>query len=70
MKIAIYARKSKLTDKGESIHNQIEACKNYITNWGNINNDDELEFVVYNDEGFTGGNTDRPAFKQILCHVR
>ena len=70
MKIAIYARKSKLTDKGESIHNQIEACKNYITNWGNINNDDELEFVVYNDEGFTGGNTDRPAFKQMLDDAR
>ena len=70
MKIAIYARKSKLTDKGESIHNQIEACKNYITNWGNINNDDELEFIVYNDEGFTGGNTDRPAFKQMLDDAR
>lgn len=29
--IAIYTRKSKATNKGESIENQINLCKNYIS---------------------------------------
>ena len=32
MKFAIYSRKSKTTDKGESIGNQVEMCRNYIKN--------------------------------------
>ncbi|NYC94168.1 hypothetical protein [Clostridium acetobutylicum] len=31
MKVAIYSRKSKFTGKGDSIENQIEMCKNFIT---------------------------------------
>ena len=31
MKVAIYSRKSKFTGKGDSIENQIEMCKNYIS---------------------------------------
>ena len=69
MKIAIYARKSRLSDKGESINNQIDACQNYIRQWGNLNND-EIEFIIYKDEGFSGGNTDRPQFKQLLADAK
>ena len=29
MKIAIYSRKSKYSDKGDSIENQIQLCKEY-----------------------------------------
>lgn len=68
MKVAIYARKSRLSDKGESIHNQIDACKNYIIQWGNIS--EEVEFMVYKDEGFSGGNIDRPHFKQMLADAK
>ena len=32
MNVAIYARKSKATKKGESISNQIELCKKYFLN--------------------------------------
>lgn len=64
MKIAIYARKSRLSDKGESINNQIDTCKNYIHQWGNVGED--IEFIIYKDEGFSGGNTDRPQFQQML----
>ena len=61
--IAIYSRKSKFTGKGESIGNQVELCKEYIrTHYG----EKALEnIVVYEDEGFSGGNLNRPAFKKM-----
>lgn len=61
MKAAIYSRKSKFTGKGESIENQIEMCKEY-----GIKNLNIEEFIVYEDEGFSGGNTNRPQFQQLL----
>lgn len=62
MKIAIYSRKSKFTGKGESIDNQIEMCKEYANkHFENIEG-----FLVYEDEGFSGGNTDRPQYKLML----
>lgn len=65
MKIAIYARKSRMSEKGESIDNQITTCKDYITRWSTHDKDD-IEFIVYKDEGFSGGNTDRPEFQRML----
>ncbi len=63
-KIAIYSRKSKFTGKGESIENQIEMCRQYIqVHFENIRDDDIL---VYEDEGFSGGNTERPQFKKMM----
>lgn len=63
MKIAIYARKSKMTDKGESIDNQIKTCQDYINNYSDAT---DVEFIIYKDEGFSGGNMDRPEFKKLL----
>ncbi|CEO20600.1 recombinase family protein [Paraclostridium sordellii] len=57
---AIYSRKSKFTGKGESIENQIQLCMDYAKNLG-IN-----EFLVYEDEGFSGKSMDRPKFKEML----
>lgn len=57
---AIYARKSKFTEKGDSITNQINLCKQYLENL-NITN-----FKVYKDEGFSGKNIDRPEFLKML----
>lgn len=63
MKIAIYSRKSIFTGKGESIENQIELCKEYCTrNYQNEN----IDYIVYEDEGFSGSNTNRPEFQQLL----
>ena len=62
--IAIYSRKSKFTGKGESIGNQVELCKEYVqVHYGEdvFNN-----IVVYEDEGFSGGNLNRPAFKKMM----
>ena len=63
MKFAIYSRKSKTTDKGESIGNQVEMCKSYI----NANDSgEEHEFLIYEDEGFSGKNTKRPEFLRMM----
>jgi len=63
-KVAIYSRKSKFTGKGESIGNQIEMCRQSIRNtFDNISDDDIL---VFEDEGFSGGNTNRPQFQKML----
>lgn len=62
MKIAIYSRKSRQTDKGESMENQIQLCRQYIdAKFGKDN-----EITIYEDEGFSGGHTDRPMFQQML----
>ncbi len=61
---AIYSRKSKYTGKGESVENQIEKCKDYISRKFDI--EDESKFLIYEDEGFTGANTNRPDFKRMM----
>jgi len=63
MKVAIYSRKSIFTGKGDSIENQIELCKEYCSR-NYI--DEKIEYTVYEDEGFSGGNTNRPQFQQLL----
>ncbi len=65
MKIAIYSRKSKLSDKGESIENQIHLCKEYATL-----HFDECEFSIFEDEGFSGGNTNRPQFQEMIKGIK
>lgn len=61
MKGAIYSRKSKFTGKGESTQNQIEMCKEYAKNHFNID-----DFIIYEDEGFSGGNTNRPEYQRLI----
>lgn len=62
MNVAIYARKSKATKKGESISNQIELCKKYFTNTTN----EDVNFLIYEDEGWSGGNINRPQFTKMM----
>lgn len=59
--VAIYSRKSKESDTGESIKNQIEMCKDYFLNQGK-----EFTFEIFQDEGFSGGNTKRPEFQRMM----
>lgn len=62
--IAVYSRKSKFTGKGESIGNQVELSREYIrTHYGDAYAE---SMVVYEDEGFSGGNLDRPDFKRMM----
>ena len=68
-KKGIYSRKSKFTGKGESTHNQIEACKRKIDlTFENI--DLENDVIIYEDEGYTGYNTNRPAFQRMLKDIK
>ena len=64
----IYSRKSKFTGKGESIENQIEMCRKYIaTHFGEV---EAKRALVFEDEGFSGGNLQRPDFKRMMEEVR
>lgn len=63
-KIAIYSRKSKFTGKGESIENQIELCKRYIS--VHFQNIKEENILIFEDEGFSGGHMDRPRFQAMM----
>ena len=66
--IAIYSRKSKFTGKGESIGNQVELCKEHIRNFFGEGYVERC--VVFEDEGFSGGNLMRPAFQKMMADVR
>jgi site-specific DNA recombinase len=70
LKKGIYGRKSKLTGKGESIHNQIEACKKKLQlTFNDI--DLEKDVIIYDeDEGYTGYNTNRPGFQKMLKDIK
>lgn len=64
MKAAIYSRKSKFTEKGDSIENQLSLCEAYGKSIG------VTEFARYEDEGFSGGNTNRPQFQAMMKDAR
>ncbi|MCD5415112.1 MAG: recombinase family protein [Clostridiales bacterium] len=56
---AIYARKSRATEKGESIENQINRCIAYCKT-------KERTYKIYKDNNFSGKNLDRPAFRELI----
>jgi site-specific DNA recombinase len=60
VKAAIYSRKSIFTGKGESIENQVHLCKEYALKLG------ISDFLVYEDEGFSGKSTERPEYQKML----
>lgn len=64
-KTAIYSRKSRFTGKGESIGSQVEMCRGYVTQ-----HMEGTEIAVYEDEGFSGGNLNRPGFQAMLSDAR
>lgn len=61
-KIAIYSRKSIATDTGDSIENQVEKVKKYFS-------DEDCEFMLFEDEGWSGGNNKRPDFQRMMSKV-
>lgn len=67
--IIIYSRKSKYTDKGNSCGNQIEFAMQYIKNHY-PEKEYEVETLIFEDEGFSGGNIDRPRFQEMLEVIR
>jgi DNA invertase Pin-like site-specific DNA recombinase len=65
MLIAIYSRKSKWTGRGESVENQVTMCREYIAQY--LTNAEDTNIIVYEDEGFSGKNTKRPHFQEMMA---
>lgn len=68
LNFAIYSRKSVFTGKGESIENQVEMCKQYI--FSKFDNVSDNNIRIYEDEGFSGKNTDRPQFQKMINDIK
>lgn len=68
MRFAVYSRKSKYTGKGESIGNQIEMCTAYIIS--RFPETDSRDILVYEDEGFSAKDLNRPQFQKMMRESR
>lgn len=68
MRIGIYPRKSVYRDNSESVSTQVKLCKEYAQI---IYRNQNPEYTVYDrDEGFSGKNTRRPGYRQLMDDVR
>ena len=67
MNIFIYSRKSKWTGRGESVENQIAMCRDYIQY--NIEGAGQAQIKVFEDEGYSGKNTNRPQFQKMMQDI-
>jgi len=61
--VAIYARQSIDKVDSVSIESQIDNCKRFFRN-------DNDEFEVYQDKGFSGKNTNRPRMNQLIEDIK
>ena len=68
MEIYIYSRKSKWTGRGESVENQVQMCLEYIKR--NIPDSSNATIRVFEDEGYSGKNTKRPEFQNMMQEIR
>ena len=65
--IAIYARKSRITNKGDSIGVQFKQSADYAINQMQLPED--YEFAKYEDKGLSGYYSDRPDFQRMLRDI-
>lgn len=66
--VGIYPRKSVYRDNSDSVAVQVQLCKDYA---GIIFKDKEITFKIYDkDEGFSGKNTNRPGFQELMRDVK
>lgn len=66
MNIAIYSRKSRFSVSGDSIENQVQLCKEYAARYDYK----DANFIIYEDEGFSGKNTNRPKFTELINDIK
>ena len=64
--IAIYARQSIDKKDSVSIQAQIDKCKKRVKS---IVKEEKLKVKVYEDKGFSGGDTNRPKLKELLNDI-
>ena len=65
--VAIYARKSRITNKGDSIGVQFKQSADYAVN--QLSLPEDYEFIQYEDKGLSGYYSDRPDFQRLLRDV-
>lgn len=64
MRFATYSRKSIYSDKSDSVDNQQRMCREYVDLKFKVDS-----FQLYQDEGFTGANTNRPGLQRLLDDI-
>lgn len=65
MRVGIYSRKSVKSETGDSMENQEQLCRAYIAaHWP------DAKIAVYEDEGFSGANIQRPKLLALLADIR
>lgn len=66
MRFATYGRKSVYSDKSDSVDNQQRMCREFV----DFKFPSAVDsFEHYQDEGFTGANTNRPGLKRLLADI-
>lgn len=65
--VAIYARKSRITNKGDSIGVQFKQSADYAVN--QLSLPEDYEFLHYEDKGLSGYYSDRPDFQWLLHDI-
>ena len=64
--IGIYARKSKFVSRSESVSTQITLCREHCARLF-----PDSDYIIYDsDEGYSGKNTNRPGFQQMLSDIK
>ncbi len=65
--VAIYTRKSRITNKGDSIGVQFKQCAEYAKR--ELKLADNYAFMEYEDKGLSGYYSDRPGFQNLLRDI-
>lgn len=65
--VAIYTRKSRITNKGDSIGVQFKQSSDYASN--QLSLPEGYEFLRYEDKGLSGYYSDRPDFQRLLRDI-
>lgn len=65
--VAIYTRKSRITNKGDSIGVQFKQSADYARNQMTL--EEDYAFLRYEDKGLSGYYSDRPDFQRLLRDI-
>lgn len=65
--VAVYTRKSRITNKGDSIGVQFKQSADYATS--QLSLPEDYEFLRYEDKGLSGYYSDRPDFQRLLHDI-
>lgn len=65
--VAIYSRKSRITNKGDSIGVQFKQCADQAKR--ELSLEDDYSFMEYEDKGLSGYYSDIPDFQRMLHNI-